>query len=148
MSGTGGRRFCHIVRKTAELTVAEQDVSGVDPCQDFSPLVGDLDLAMVERAAMQKPFAEHLAVGADRFGTCRFQAGQFLPLAIPADLAVAILDMEEISGHLVETAGFLRVQRPNGSGVPVPIFSAMFLKRNLPRRTAIAYKPGSLAPIV
>jgi hypothetical protein len=130
------------------LTVAEQNVSGVDPRQDFALLAGDLDLAMVERAAMQEPFAEHFAVGADRFGARRFQVGQFLTLTVPADLAVAILDMEEIFGHLVETAGFLRDQRPDRSGVPVPIFPAMFLKRNLPRRTAIAYKPRPLAPIV
>jgi len=59
---------------------------------------------MIERSAMQKSLAQHLAIGADGFGARRLQIGQILAFFVVADVAILVPYMEEISGHVLATA--------------------------------------------
>ena len=95
---------------------------------------------------MQQPFAQHLAVGTDRFGARGLQAGQVLALAVRADGAVCASYIEEIAGHVFGT--FERIQRPDKGYVPVRFVEWADLSRNLPARSGLAYKPVPLVPIV
>jgi hypothetical protein len=81
------------------VTVGEKDVVGAHFVQDPAVRIRDLDPAMVERAPVKQAFAQHFPVGADGFRVCGSQIGQLLALQIPADIAIVVPDVKEISGH-------------------------------------------------
>jgi len=76
----------------------KQNVAGIDHIHDMAGFVGNLDVAAVQRAAMQQPFAQHLAAGADRLPPGSLGIGKFLTLRVAVENA-AFADMEEIAGH-------------------------------------------------
>jgi hypothetical protein len=80
------------------MAVLAQDIVGFQRQQDGAALIGDLEPAAVQRAAMQQCLAQYFTIGAYRFLAGRFQAGQFLALDIGAE-AFAVPHMEEVSGH-------------------------------------------------
>jgi len=55
------------------LTFLEQRLPGIHHRQNIALLIANLDPAIVERAAMQQVFAQHLAVGVDGLAPRRFQ---------------------------------------------------------------------------
>jgi len=87
------------------LTTLHQDVLGADGGQYLAILVSDL--ARTQRAAMQKPFAKHFAIGTHCLGAGCFQVGQLLTFRVETDAAISDPDVEEISGHLFGTIRFL-----------------------------------------
>jgi hypothetical protein len=87
-----------IVGIGAKLAAAKQHVAGIDLVHDMAGLVGNLDGAAVQGAAMQQPFTQHLATAVNRFPPGGLGVGEFLALRISVEDA-AFADMEEIAGH-------------------------------------------------
>jgi len=83
---------------------------------------------------MKQPFPQHFPVGADGFYACRLQVGQILAFRVTAEFTIGFPDVEEISGHLFGSIGFLKNQRPEKPGVPVPISVRLFFPMELAAR--------------
>jgi hypothetical protein len=88
-----------IVLERAQLTFLEQGVPGVQHRQHFSLFIGDLNLPVTERAAMQQALAQHLPVGAQRLLARCVQAGKLPSFGITADI-IAVAHMEIKTGHV------------------------------------------------
>jgi hypothetical protein len=76
----------------------EQHILGADSGNDLTGLVSDFNLALIERAAMQQPFAQHFPIAGNRLAPGSLDIGQFLALDIPADIG-PFADVEKETGH-------------------------------------------------
>ena len=103
----------------AEAAILEQRVTRTDLVHHVAGLVRDFDGAVIQCAAMQQSFAQHLSHGIDGFAPRRFGIRQFLAFFV-AVVGIAFTDMEEITGHdLGKIDNFQSRKHPKWGGVPV-----------------------------
>jgi hypothetical protein len=133
-----------VIAERPQFTLLIQRIAGVQHGQDLALFIGDLNLAVVERAAVQQAFAQHLAIAVQRLAPGRFQVREILSFNITADIifALTVAHMEKKPGHVPNPLLLQQKERESRAPVPVPIFEIAFLGRELAARSGAPYKPG------
>src|SRR5262249_12757687 len=98
--------------------------------------------AMIERAAMQDFFSQHLAADIHGFPPRCFQIGEVLAFGVAADIVAVFTHMEKETGHFAEPIVLPnKKQRFASQPVPVPVLNLPFSYRNLRETLPAPYKP-------